>query len=90
MTSRDLPPGAAGLVRADGAVVVPPALAGEVLRRLMRDLTAEVRANGGRLSPQVYGLLWALRAAQDDAEKGWEIVPTPGSSAAGMLPDARV
>lgn len=80
---RDLPPGAAGLVRADGSVVVPPALAGEVLRRLLRDLTSDVQANGGRLAPSVYSLLWALRDAQDADEKGRRTVSTPAGSAPG-------
>lgn len=83
MPRADLPPGAHGLVREDGSVVVPPALAGEVLRRLLRDLTAEMQANGGRLSPQVYRLLWALRGAQDADEKGYTLTCTPGGSAAG-------
>ncbi|MEV5611497.1 helix-turn-helix domain-containing protein [Streptomyces sp. NPDC052225] len=62
---------------------MPPALAGEVLRRLLRDLSAEVRANGGRLTPQIYRLLWALRSAQDEGEKGSGLVRTPGGSVAG-------
>lgn len=70
MMRPDLPPGARRLVREDGSVVIPAAVAGEVLRRLMRDLTAEVQANGGKLAPQVYSLLWALRAAQDADERG--------------------
>ncbi|MFI9174889.1 helix-turn-helix domain-containing protein [Streptomyces lincolnensis] len=64
-------------------MIIPPALAGEVLRRLLRDVTAEMEADGGRLGPQVYSLLWALRTAQDDDEKESEAPPTPSGSAAG-------
>jgi excisionase family DNA binding protein len=83
MVRREPPPGAAGLVREDGSVVVPPALAGEVLRRLLRDLTAEVQANGGRLAPGVYALLWALRGAQGAGDKGFAVTEAPDGSVAG-------
>lgn len=65
MRRADLPPGARALVREDGAVVVPPALAGGVLRILLRDTTARVQTDGGRLSPGVHDLLWALHAAAE-------------------------
>ncbi|MFJ7242351.1 helix-turn-helix domain-containing protein [Streptomyces olivaceus] len=86
----DLPVEVAGLLRPDGSVVVPPELAADVLRRLLRDLVGEVRANGCELSTAVRGLLWALHRAQDggvrstqtpapDDEKGTQIVGTPGA-----------
>jgi excisionase family DNA binding protein len=65
----DLPPGARRLVREDGSVVVPPALAGEVLRCLLRDLSSRVRADGGELSAGVRELLWGLHAAATEAEQ---------------------
>jgi excisionase family DNA binding protein len=65
----DVPPGAAGLVREDGSVVVPPGLAGEVLRILLRDLGARVRADGGELSTGVRELLWALHAGTEAADR---------------------
>jgi excisionase family DNA binding protein len=68
MTLPELPSGARRLVREDGSVVVPPALAGEVLRCLLRDLSARVRADGGELSAGVRGLLWGLHAAAVEAE----------------------
>lgn len=62
------PGGSARLVRADGAVVVPAHVAGEVLRALVRDLTTRVRADGGEVSPAVRQLLYALHdAAQTPA-----------------------
>ncbi|MGQ4727047.1 helix-turn-helix domain-containing protein [Streptomyces sp. Ju416(a)] len=61
-------PGTDRLVRADGAVVVPPGIANEVLRALVRDLTTRVRTDGGEVSPGVRQLLWALQdAAQHPA-----------------------
>ena len=44
---------------------MPAAVAGEVLRALMRDLTARVRADGGEVSPAVRQLLYALHAADE-------------------------
>ncbi|MFE7229881.1 helix-turn-helix domain-containing protein [Streptomyces sp. NPDC057596] len=68
MARSDLPPGAAHLVRADGSVVVPPSLASEVLRIILRDVGVRVRADGGELSTAVRGLLWALHAGAQAAE----------------------
>lgn len=51
------------LIRPDGSVVVPASVAGEVLRALVRDLTARVRADGGEVSPGVRRLLHALHTA---------------------------
>jgi excisionase family DNA binding protein len=56
------------LVRADGSVIVPAAVAGEVLRALVRDLTARVRADGGEVAPDVRRLFYALHAAAQHAE----------------------
>jgi excisionase family DNA binding protein len=69
MTLPDLPPGARRLVREDGSVVVTPALAGEVLRCLLRDLAGRVRADGGELAAGVRELLWGLHAAATEAEQ---------------------
>lgn len=79
MPGADLPLGARRLLRADGSVVVPSSVASEVLRRLLRDLDAEVQANGGAPSPSAYAVLWALYgAARSEDEKGLRIVSTPG------------
>ncbi|MFF4347847.1 helix-turn-helix domain-containing protein [Streptomyces sp. NPDC001530] len=51
------------LVRPDGSVVIPSAVAGDVLRALVRDLTARVRADGGEIGPGVRQLLYALHTA---------------------------
>lgn len=71
------------LIRDDGAVVVPAAVAGEVLRALVRDLTARVRTDGGEVSPAVRQLLYALhQAAQQPPPQ------TPASSGPGTLAPA--
>jgi excisionase family DNA binding protein len=78
----ELPPGAARLVREDGSVIVPPQLAGEVLRILLRDLGARVRADGGELSTGVRDLLWTLHyAAQAEDERGVRSTHIPGGFA---------
>jgi excisionase family DNA binding protein len=46
---------------------VPAHIAGDVLRTLMLGLTARVRADGGELSPDVRGLLYALHHAEQTA-----------------------
>ncbi|MEV7427006.1 helix-turn-helix domain-containing protein [Streptomyces sp. NPDC091212] len=56
------------LVRADGSVVVPPALAAGVLRVLLRDLGARVAVDGGELAPGVHRLLWSLHVASSAVE----------------------
>jgi excisionase family DNA binding protein len=56
------------LVRPDGSVVIPSAVAGDVLRALVRDLTARVRADGGEIGPGVRRLLYALHTAAQHAE----------------------
>ncbi|MBT2397230.1 helix-turn-helix domain-containing protein [Streptomyces sp. ISL-100] len=55
-------------MREDGAVVIPAAVASEVLRALVRDLDAQVRANGGHPSPTVRRILFALHDAAQQAE----------------------
>ncbi|MFE4409077.1 helix-turn-helix domain-containing protein [Streptomyces sp. NPDC056821] len=57
------------LVRPDGSVVIPPAVAGDVLRALVRDLTARVRADGGEVTPGIRRLLYALHMAAQRAEQ---------------------
>lgn len=63
--------GVEGLLREDGSVVIPAAVAGEVLRALVRDLTARVRADGGEVPPSVRRVLHALHesAVRADAEE---------------------
>lgn len=56
------------LVRPDGSVVIPSAVAGDVLRALVRDLTARVRADGGEIGPGVRRLLYALHTAAQRAD----------------------
>ncbi|MEV5124300.1 helix-turn-helix domain-containing protein [Streptomyces decoyicus] len=74
------------LTRADGAVIVPATVAGDVLRALVRDLTARVRADGGEVAPGVRGLLYALHAAAQRAEMFDSVTapfePTAGSGSA--------
>lgn len=49
--------------RADGAVIVPAAIAGEVLRLLVRALITDARDHGGQPTPAARRLLTALYAA---------------------------
>lgn len=56
---------------------MPPSVAGEVLRALMRDLTVRMRADGGEVSPAVRQLLYALHAADEQHAR------QPAGSAAG-------
>lgn len=84
MPGADLPPGALRLLRPDGSVVVPAELAGRVLRILLRDASARVQTDGGKLSTAVHSLLWTLHyAAEAHDEKGSSLVRTPGMSASG-------
>lgn len=62
------PEGARRLLRTDGSVIVPAMIAGDVLRALVRDLTARVRADGGEVAPGVRRLLYALHAAAQHAD----------------------
>ncbi|MFJ7590824.1 helix-turn-helix domain-containing protein [Streptomyces sp. NPDC097617] len=52
----------------DGSVVIPPAVAGDVLRALVRDITVRIRADGGEVGPGVRRLLYALHEAAQRAE----------------------
>ncbi|MEU3750580.1 MULTISPECIES: helix-turn-helix domain-containing protein [Streptomyces] len=56
------------LVRPDGSVIIPPTAAGDVLRALVRDLTARVRADGGEVTPDIRRILYALHTAAQHAE----------------------
>ncbi|MYU51298.1 MULTISPECIES: excisionase family DNA-binding protein [Streptomyces] len=71
------------LTRPDGAVIVPPAIAGEVLRALVRDLTARVRADGGEVAPEVRRVLYALHTAAQHAETFDSVTVPFDSSATG-------
>ncbi|WP_411146989.1 hypothetical protein [Streptomyces sp. x-80] len=73
------------LLRADGSVIVPAAVAGDVLRALIRDLTARVRADGGEVSPGIRGLLYALHTAAQRAD-AFDLVTAPFESAATGTP----
>ncbi|MFK0297418.1 excisionase family DNA-binding protein [Streptomyces sp. NPDC090442] len=74
------------LTRADGAVIVPAAVAGDVLRALVRDLTARVRADGGEVTPGVRRLLYALHTAAQHAEMFDSVTAPFDSSATGTPP----
>ncbi|MFI5805791.1 helix-turn-helix domain-containing protein [Streptomyces sp. NPDC051561] len=74
------------LTRADGAVIVPPAVAGEVLRSLVRDLTTRVRADGGEVTPSVRQLLYALHTAAQRADVFDSVTAPFDSSATGTAP----
>lgn len=82
-TPPDIPAGARHLVRADGSVLVPAGLAGEVLRMLVRDINTQIRANGGQPSPAARRLLWALHDAAvraDEAPRFAAETPPEGSA----------
>ncbi|MFJ1788379.1 helix-turn-helix domain-containing protein [Streptomyces anulatus] len=64
----DVEAAARRLLREDGSVLIPAGLAGAVLRILLRDVSARVAVDGGKVAPGVPGLLWALKAAADQAE----------------------
>ncbi len=74
------------LTRADGAVVVPPSVAGDVLRALVRDLTARVRADGGEITPGVRRLLYALHTAAQQTELEYDRRTAPHSADTGTAP----
>ncbi|MBK6040825.1 helix-turn-helix domain-containing protein [Streptomyces sp. MBT55] len=67
------------LLREDGSVLIPAVLADPVLRILLRDVSARVAVDGGKVAPGVSGLLWALKAAADQAEA--EAGSAPGTPA---------
>ncbi|WP_353963216.1 helix-turn-helix domain-containing protein [Streptomyces sp. NBC_00338] len=55
------------MLRPDGSVIVPPALASEVVRILSGHLDARVRTDGGELSTEARRLLVALQAGAEHA-----------------------
>ncbi|MFH8404845.1 excisionase family DNA-binding protein [Streptomyces sp. NPDC018019] len=79
--------GADHLTRADGAVIILPSVAGEVLRALIRDLTTRVRADGGEVPASVRQLLYALHTAAQRAEAFDSVTAPFDSSATGTTPD---
>ncbi|MFD8610535.1 excisionase family DNA-binding protein [Streptomyces sp. NPDC059631] len=77
------------LLRADGSVIVPATVAGDVLRALVRDLTARVRADGGELTPGVRRLLYALHTAAQHADAFDSVTaPFDSTAATGSTPRA--
>lgn len=57
------------VVRDDGSVVIPAAVAGDVLRALVRDMTARVRADGGEVPAGVRRLLYVPHTAAQRTEQ---------------------
>ncbi|ACZ84838.1 hypothetical protein [Streptosporangium roseum] len=57
------------LLREDGSVLIPGDVAPDVLRSLIRDLTARIRLDGGHPSPSVHRVLYALHAASEQRER---------------------
>jgi excisionase family DNA binding protein len=78
-TDRRLPP--APLVRSDGAVVIPPGEAREVLRLVLIGVEARVRADGGEVSPQLRRILYALHDASQLKDDGPAAGAGSGSAA---------
>ncbi|MFI6471502.1 excisionase family DNA-binding protein [Streptomyces sp. NPDC050516] len=74
------------LLRGDGSVIVPACVAGEVLRSLVRDLTARVRADGGEVAPTVREVLYALHTAAQHAELFDSVTAPFDSSDTGTPP----
>lgn len=89
MPKADLPREVAQLLRPDGSVVIPATIAADVLRRLLRDLSGEVRANGGSVSPTVYRILWALHTAAEEGA-GQESDPVGSVTGTPAAPGASV
>lgn len=77
-------PAAATLLGPDGSVTIPPGVAGEVLRALVRDLTARVRADGGEVSPTVRQVLYALH---DATQRPNTPVPSSVAGTPAVAPD---
>lgn len=57
------------LLRPDGTIIIPAAVAGDVLRLLVLGLTVRVRADGGELGPTARRVLWALHEAAQRTEQ---------------------
>ncbi|WP_257132559.1 MULTISPECIES: helix-turn-helix domain-containing protein [unclassified Streptomyces] len=79
MMRPDVEEAARRLLRADGSVVVPAALAGPVLRVLLRDVGARLQSDQGAVPSPVTGLFWALALAAEQAEA--EESSAPGTPA---------
>ncbi|MGW4021071.1 helix-turn-helix domain-containing protein [Streptomyces sp. NPDC005009] len=60
-------PGVVRLLRPDGSVVIPPELAGEVLRTLVVGATTQARMDGGVIGPGASRLLYQLYEAAQQA-----------------------
>jgi excisionase family DNA binding protein len=61
----------AGLLRPDGSVLVPPSVASELLRLLVKQLIADARSTGGQPTATARMLLSALyEAAQQHEQQG--------------------
>ncbi|MYX15440.1 excisionase family DNA-binding protein [Streptomyces sp. SID8374] len=67
------------LLRPDGSVRIPASLAGSVLRVLLRDAGARLKADQGTVPLPVTSLFWALALAAERAEA--EEGSAPGTSA---------
>ncbi|MEU7166675.1 helix-turn-helix domain-containing protein [Streptomyces morookaense] len=80
------PEGARRLLRADGSVIVPAMVAGDVLRALVRDLTARVRADGGEVTPGIRRLLYALHTAAQHTDMFDSARASADSAATGTAP----
>lgn len=80
--------GLASLRQPDGSVVIPPHLAGPVLRLLVLALAEQVRRDGGETSAAVRAILWGLHdaATQHDARTGFDD-ETPARTAATIEMD---
>ncbi|MFT9670517.1 helix-turn-helix domain-containing protein [Streptomyces rhizosphaericola] len=67
------------LLRPDGSVVIPAALAGPVLRVLLRDVGARLQSDQAAVPLPVTSLFWALALAAEraEAEEGSANGPSP-------------
>ncbi|MFC8724307.1 helix-turn-helix domain-containing protein [Streptomyces bacillaris] len=68
MMRPDVGEAARRLLRPDGSVTIPPALAGPVLRVLLRDVGARLQSDQAAVPLPVSSLFWALAAAAERAE----------------------
>ena len=80
MTAADRRLPLASLMRGDGAVVIPPGEAREVLRLVLIGAEALVRSDGGEVSPRLRRILYALHDASQ--LKNAELAGTAGSGSA--------
>ncbi|GGK59940.1 hypothetical protein Ppa06_26340 [Planomonospora parontospora subsp. parontospora] len=71
------PPELGHLLRDDGSVVIPPAVAAPVLRLLTIGLTARVRADGGEIGPTARRVLHALHEAAERHDRAGFADETP-------------